>query len=368
MSIYDEVHTLLKGITIPKSKRAKISDRAVQSVTLGIVNQPFNKYKGLSKFTERHPELYSALCKLHDAIDPDHKFCSITVNKNVLCKPHKDRRNDGVTMIVGIGDYIGGELVIDDLRVDIKYKPYYFNGSLHTHYNLPWTGDRWSIMYYGLRGDLKISHRPEDVPIVREVYFGNQYHNSKIGFGIERGDRWIDIGANIGCFAKRCIDNGATVRCYEPDEENFKILLKNVDATRYMCYMCAVMSRDGFGTLKKGSRPYFHTVEMDAEYDGCGDLPVISMASIIDDGICIKMDIEGGEMAILDDTSIDYSGVRKMVFAYHTNIDGRRCEFERRMENLKKYFTVYHQDVSKYEKFNFFPNEIIVYCINKSIG
>jgi len=34
-------------------------------------------------------------------------------------------------MIIGLGDYTGGELVVNGEEIDIKHKPYYFNGYLH---------------------------------------------------------------------------------------------------------------------------------------------------------------------------------------------------------------------------------------------
>ena len=64
-------------------------------------------------------------------------------------------------MIIGLGEYEDGELVIEDQAIDINHKPHYFNGHLHTHYNLPWKGNRWSLMFYRLRKSWDIVHREE---------------------------------------------------------------------------------------------------------------------------------------------------------------------------------------------------------------
>ena len=73
----------------------------------------------------------------------------------------------------------------------------------------------------------------------------------------------------------------------------------------------------------------------------------------------VKMDIEGGELAIID--NCDFSGIRKMVIAYHTNVDRSVDNFNRRMARLSRWFLISHQKV-KGTYFNMFPNEIIVYC------
>ena len=315
----------------------------------------------MSKFTSTHMDLYNALCTLHDTINKDHTFTSITINKNVKCKPHYDKRNNGLTMIIGLGDYTGGELVIlndshDDI-IDIKCKPHYFNGYLNKHYNNSWTGTRYTLMYYAIRGRMPIIHRPDDIKIVREVYYGNGYHinNEHITFGIEKGDHWIDIGANIGCFAKKCIDNGATVMAYEPDIDNYNVLIKNIDAN--CADQKAVLCKGAKVQLLKSPYPYSHRVRaMDM-----GDGIAVSFNDIKKEDCCVKMDIEGSELDILD--NCDFTGIRKLVFAYHINCDSSKSNFLRRIDRLHTWFrTIYYGRLPDTEKLNFFPNEIIVYC------
>jgi hypothetical protein len=72
------------------------------------------------------------------------------LNKNIICKPHKDVGNVGQSMIFGCGNYKGGELVIDDIEYDINGKCIIFNGSEQEHYNKPFQGERYSIIYYSI--------------------------------------------------------------------------------------------------------------------------------------------------------------------------------------------------------------------------
>lgn len=355
MNRYEEVSRLLDGIDIPRTIRRTFGHESIRTVTMGFVHKPYSSYRGYSKFTEQHPELWDAILRLGADIDPEHKFSSVTINHNVLCPPHRDKKNLGNTMIVGLGDYTGGELVIEGEAIDIRYKPHYFNGFLREHWNNKWTGDRYSLMFYNTRYKQTIEHRPCDSSILREVYYGNQYHRGGLGFGIERGDHWIDIGAHIGCFSKKVLDNGGTVSSYEPDPESYLYLVRNVGQSN--AHNVSVGLSSGKVTLLHGSKPYFNKISQEP-----GTTEQLAFSDLISPGSCVKMDIEGSEMEILD--HCDFGGIRKMVLAYHVNVDSSRTNFLRRMNRLREWFTVHHQEV-KGEIMKFFPNEIIVYCIMK---
>ena len=46
--------------------------------------------------------------------NPEFKFTSIQYNKNHRAAKHRDAKNTGISYIVGLGDYTGGELTIFD--------------------------------------------------------------------------------------------------------------------------------------------------------------------------------------------------------------------------------------------------------------
>ena len=94
---------------------------------------------------------------------PDFFFTSVQINKNHRCCKHIDSYNVGVSYIIGLGDYTGGELRIynkDDSYedIDIKNRWYCFNGSKKYHETLPFTGERYSLVYYKIfnEGDVKM--------------------------------------------------------------------------------------------------------------------------------------------------------------------------------------------------------------------
>ena len=81
---------------------------------------------------------------------------------------------------------------------------------------------------------------------------------------------------------------------------------------------------------------------------------------------CVKMDIEGAELPLLD--SCDFTGLKKMVVAYHVNYAPDPNELLRRIERLKTFFQkVQHKRLPKPEAMinkRVFPNEIMLYCSN----
>lgn len=100
-----------------------------------------------SRFNKRFPDLYAECCKLMEEFDPDFKFNCIQINKNQRCAPHKDTNNEGLSYIIGLGDYTGGWLVVDEVPFKIKNGFVKFDGH-KTHYTKPFRGTRYSIVFF----------------------------------------------------------------------------------------------------------------------------------------------------------------------------------------------------------------------------
>ena len=125
------------------------------SITFGSVQTAFAK-KGTfveSRWNEEYKDLYQSVLELAPFIIPeDFVFHNITANKNFACLPHYDK-NKGNSIIIGFGDYTGGRLKLhhkdDEIEyVDIKNKPYQFNGKKIKHSVEQFIGDRYSLVYY----------------------------------------------------------------------------------------------------------------------------------------------------------------------------------------------------------------------------
>jgi hypothetical protein len=51
-------------------------------------------------------------------------------------------------MIVGLGDYVGGELAVEGTGHDIRYLPLQFDGWRLRHWTLPFAGERFSLVWF----------------------------------------------------------------------------------------------------------------------------------------------------------------------------------------------------------------------------
>jgi len=105
-----------------------------------------------TKLRTENPEYEEIFREFTNLYIPDFSYNQIVINKNFEVKPHKDASNVGVSYIIGLGEYEGGELVIDKetcrREVNIKNKFYSFNGSEITHWVKPFSGDRYSLVFY----------------------------------------------------------------------------------------------------------------------------------------------------------------------------------------------------------------------------
>lgn len=80
---------------------------------------------------------------------------TIAINRHARFKPHRDNgAGNGQTksLIVALGDFIGGELMVEDAIHDIRYKPLEFDGWSQRHSTLPFVGERYSLVWFTPQG------------------------------------------------------------------------------------------------------------------------------------------------------------------------------------------------------------------------
>jgi len=104
--------------------------------------------KGNSLF----PELMKAAFELEIAICPDREPSStIAINRNAQFRPHIDSgagAGQSRSLIVGIGTFSGGELMVEGEKHTIRYKPLEFNGWTERHWTRPFLGERYSLVWF----------------------------------------------------------------------------------------------------------------------------------------------------------------------------------------------------------------------------
>lgn len=130
--------------------RLKVNPAGGFSNCLGIVGKrclPPN----LSRQSWLHPKLHKLLDEFGQKYVRQHcNWTSVQVNVNFSCAAHKDIGNIGDSYIIGLGNYVNGELVIEDFPYDILYRGLLFNGSERLHWTKDWTGYRITLVYHSL--------------------------------------------------------------------------------------------------------------------------------------------------------------------------------------------------------------------------
>ena len=108
-----------------------------------------------SQFNKRFPELLAVCRALVRAYDPNFKYDAIQVNKNQQCAAHKDTNNEGPSLIIGLGKYTGGQLLVEKTqKFNIRNKFVSFDGRL-LHETPPFEGERYSLVFFRIKSSHK---------------------------------------------------------------------------------------------------------------------------------------------------------------------------------------------------------------------
>lgn len=144
---------------------------AVRGMLLGFYSLAGNV--GITDASKSRPWLVRLLSNFARKSNPDFEFTSIQVNKNYASRPHVDKNNLGESLIIGLGDYTGGDVWVHDEGavafelqediscmyhyeagatyhgswMDIRGKWTHFNGN-RLHFTQPFQGERFSLVYF----------------------------------------------------------------------------------------------------------------------------------------------------------------------------------------------------------------------------
>jgi len=173
-----------------------------------------------------------------------------------------------------------------------------------------------------------------DEVVIRDVY-------QKKGNKIQQGDHWIDCGGNVGAFTILACSRGAKVTVYEPDPFNCKMIEKNLKINGFDAeIVCAglVHNDSKRANLYVGNNGNVWRNSMFKNWNGKGlKVDCVNFDEVIPDGVCIKIDIEGAEMPILETTKRTF---KKLIFEWSFDIDPSLPRFWKVMEKLHKQYNV----------------------------
>ena len=157
LALYRRVLWILDHLPWDKLPKPSASQRSVagESISLGRtccswgVSHDIIKKK-YDPITRAHMQvLWDTLHEIADGFS----FTTAHINRNFCGAPHVDRNNVGLSMAFALGEYTGGELVVetDNPRVlachDTHRRPVIFDGH-RPHWVLPYHGTRYSIILY----------------------------------------------------------------------------------------------------------------------------------------------------------------------------------------------------------------------------
>ena len=204
-----------------------------------------------------------------------------------------------------------------------------------------------------------------DEKTFKEVLVKNTYE--KKYFKIEEGEHWIDLGGNVGAFALNAIRKGATVEVYEPDPFNCKMIERNLVGNGYEAdvFQKAVVAND----VKEMTMYVGNNMQVwrNSLYRNWGNqsfkVPCVHFSEVIKKDSCVKMDIEGAEMDILENMEVF---PRKMVFEWSFDIDNDLNRYRAMVEKLKEiypnvYAPSYNEQYTVWPE-SWFPPCANVYC------
>lgn len=207
-----------------------------------------------------------------------------------------------------------------------------------------------------------------DEKAVKEVIQDRCYFSRDLQ--IEKQDRWADLGANIGAFSMLAASVTGHCKSFEPEPSNAELIARNaalngcVDQVRILE---SVVRMDGSRRaslfLSNTARNrYRHSTIPGSRKNGIR-VPSTPFQEAIEGCKCVKMDIEGAELAVLDQA--DLSGLRKLSFEYHFDFDSSIKNCARRIDRLKEFFDfVRHPKLPRVDRWSWFPAAIIIKAYN----
>jgi tRNA U38,U39,U40 pseudouridine synthase TruA len=110
----------------------------------------------LSLANRLFPELSSAIFELEQELTKSQGYDRLpsshcAVNRNAEFTPHVDSGRglgQSLSMIVGLGTYTDGRLLVEGVSHDIGYKPLEFDGWKLRHWTEPFDGERFSLVWF----------------------------------------------------------------------------------------------------------------------------------------------------------------------------------------------------------------------------
>ena len=186
---------------------------------------------------------------------------------------------------------------------------------------------------------IKFYHREgfSDLKTFKEV-IGNKVYEKK-GMTIKPNERWMDCGGNVGAFTMLACSKGAEVTVYEPDPYNCQMIAENLKLNGFKATIKEVALV--YNDVKElilfiGNNNNVWRNSIVKKWNNKGiKVKCINFDEEAKDFDCCKMDIEGAEMLILENTKKVFS---KLVYEWSFDID----------DNLSRFWSIIEKQKNQY--------------------
>lgn len=194
---------------------------------------------------------------------------------------------------------------------------------------------------------IKFYHREgfSDLKTFEEV-LGNKVYLKK-GMEIKPNETWMDCGGNVGSFALLACSKGAKVTIYEPDPYNCEMIKKNLALNGFEAEIKQVALV--YNDLKEavlfiGNNNAVWRNSIVKKWNNKGiKVPCVNFDEEAKNFDCCKMDIEGAEMLILENTNKVFE---KLVYEWSLDIDRNINRLRILIERQKKLYKKVIEDGS----------------------
>lgn len=180
-----------------------------------------------------------------------------------------------------------------------------------------------------------VRHRSRDVHVLNEIFGGT---GGRLAYepppalspilDSKPSPNILDLGGNIGMFGLYALHRwpGASVRSFEPDADNAALLSAAIAENRlqeqWSCTRAAVSNRAGTMAFRGGLSADSHLVDVESgagssAADGDVEVSVADLFALKGHQDLVKMDIEGGEWAVLADPRMAELDVDAIVLEWH---------------------------------------------------
>jgi FkbM family methyltransferase len=199
-----------------------------------------------------------------------------------------------------------------------------------------------------------------DEVLGKEVYL-------KKGMIIQVGETWMDCGGNVGAFTLLACSKGAKVTVYEPDPFNCEMIKKNLELNGFSAEVkqAALVHNDTKEIiLFIGNNGNVWRNSIVKKWNNKGiKVPCLNFDVEAKNFDCCKMDIEGAEMLILENTNKVF---KKLVYEWSFDIDGSLNRFRKVVDNQKQIYNKIDISDKRYYELadEHIPKRFIVPCTN----